>query len=160
MADHRLYLEGKCDGRIGMSTFYEYEDDVLEIRWCGERQWHHLPAPTAVIIRCEGCAPEVVPLEWPKVFRWRVMWLCGVKKNGRCTTMAEFEEICGKYNADEIRRIGGKGWEIALNKTRSGRERAVAAWINGRLSNAEVLKMVDASGSNAPEWFRKQVLGF
>lgn len=158
--DYKLYLEGPCEGRLGMSTFYTYEDDVLEIRWCGERQWHCLPSPSAVIVKCEGCAPEVVPMEWPKVFRWRVMWLCGVKKQNRCATMVEYDEVCKKYDPDKLRHVGGNGWQIALHTGRGGREHAVAAWINGRMSNEEVRKMVSASGTTAPEWFRKQVLGF
>lgn len=160
MADYRLFLDGDSEGRLGMSTYYRYEDDVLEIRWCGEKRWHHLPAPAAVIVRCEGCLPELIKMEWPKVFRWRVMWLCGVKKKGRCATMVEYDEVCRKFDADKLRHIGGKGWQVALHQGRAGREHAVAAWINGRMSNAEVNRMVDACGVTVPEWFRKQVLGF
>lgn len=158
--DYKLYLDQPCEGRLGMSTYYVYEDDVLEIRWCGERQWHHLPAPAAVIVQCHGCAPEVVPMQWPSVFRWRVMWLCGVKRQGRCSTMAEYVETCKRFNHEKLRHIGGNGWQIALHTGRAGREHAVAAWINGRMSNEEVRKMVAASGVTIPEWFQKRVLGF
>lgn len=158
--DYRLYLDEPCEGRLGMSTHYVYEDDVLEIRWCGERLRHHLPQPAAVLVRCEGCMPEVVPMQWPKVFRWRVMWLCGVKKRGRCATMSEYDEVCRGFDKDMLRHIGGKGWQMALHTGKNGREHAVAAWINGHMSNEEVRKMVIASGVTTPEWFQKQVLGF
>ena len=113
--DYKLYLDQPCEGRLGMSTYYMYEDDVLEIRWCGERQWHHLPAPAAVIVQCHGCAPEVVPMQWPSVFRWRVMWLCGVKKQGRCSTMAEYVETCKRFNHEKLRHIGGNGWQYLVH---------------------------------------------
>lgn len=160
MADYRLYLDKPDEGRLGMSTRYEYEDSVLLIEWCGERQWHYLPPHTAVIVKCQGCMPEVVALEWPKVFRWRVMWLCGVKKKGRCATMAEYEQVVQQYEASHITHIGGKGWQVALHHGKNGRFHPVATWINGRLTNAEVHKMVDACCVTVPDWFRKQVLGF
>lgn len=158
--DYRLYLDEPCEGHLGMSTHYVYEDDVLEIRWCGEKQWHHLPAQSAVIVQCNGCKPEVVPLQWPKVFRWRVMWLCGVKKRGRCSTMDEYFEVCKRFDPKKLRHIGSKGWRVALHTGQNGREHAVAAWIDGRLTNSEVNKMVDACNLNVPDWLRKQVLGF
>lgn len=158
MGNHRLYLDESCEGMIGKSTKYKYDDEVLEIEWHGERAWFHFPQKSAVLVKCEGAMPDVLPLTVPANFRWRTLWLCGVPKPGRCASRAEFE---AKVIDQNISRISeGDGWKIAWKITENGAEYAALGWISGKIHDRDVMRMVDACNVTAPEWFIRQVLGF
>lgn len=155
---HRLYLDEPCQGRLGKSTEYAYEDGVLEIRWCGEQSWHYFPPKTAVVVKCRGCMPEVEPVMLPKAWRWRVLWLCGVPKNGRCGTMEEYEAIVRAHQGGPVRHEGGQGWQIARALGTNGRDYVVAGYAAHNLREAEARKMIRSCHVEAPEWFVNQVL--
>lgn len=158
MANHRLYLNEPCEGVIGKSTKYTYDDEVLEIEWRGERAWFHFPQKSAVLIKCEGAMPDVLPLIMPTNFRWRALWLCGVPKSGRC---GSFEEFNARIIGQDITQISeGDGWKIAWKTAESGRQYIVLGWISGKVHDRDVLEMVKACNVTAPGWFIHHTLGF
>lgn len=158
MANHRLYLDKPCEGQVGKSTKYKYEDGVLEIEWYGERAWFYFPEKSAVLVKCEGTLPDVVPLSIPANFRWRSLWLCGVPKRGRCSSRAEFDAKI--LQEDHTRVAEGDGWKIAWHINNYGAEEIFLGWISGKVTDRDVRKMVSVCNVTAPGWFIKEVLGF
>ena len=158
MANHRLYLDEPCEGQVGRSTQYKYDDGVLEINWYGERAWFYFPPKSAVLIKCEGTLPDVVPLIIPTNFRWRALWLCGVPKSGRCSSRAEFDARI--LTKPPIRLAEGDGWKIAWQINDRGNEEIYLGWISGKVTNRDVRRMVAACDVTAPGWFIQEVLGF
>ena len=158
MANHRLYLDEPCEGQVGKSTKYKYEDGVLEINWHGERTWFYFEPKTAVLIKCEGALPDVVPVIVPANFRWRALWLCGVPKSGRCASNAEFLLKVVKENPCRISE--GDGWKIAWKPDKDGTAHVAFGWISGKVTNRDVRMMVEACEVTAPQWFIHQTLGF
>lgn len=157
MANHRLYLNEPCDGQVGKSTKYKYDDGVLELEWQGKSAWYYFPPKSAVIVVCDGAMPDVVPLRYPENYRWKALWMAGVSKKGRCVSCAEFN---AKVEADPmVHRISeGNGWKLAWVKT-DGREWLAFGWCGGKVSNEDVRAMIDAANVDAPDWFVKEVLG-
>ena len=158
MANHRLYLDEPCEGQVGKSTKYKYEDGVLEINWHGERTWFSFEPRSAVIVKCEGTLPDVVPAIIPENFRWRALWVCGVPKSGRCGSHAEFTARAMQENPSRISE--GNGWKIAWKPDREGVERVAFGWISGKVTNNDVWQMVTTCRVTAPRWFIRQTLGF
>ena len=157
MANHRIYLDEPCEGQVGKSTVYRYEDGVLELEWNGERAWYYFQQKSAVMIKCDGAMPEAVPLRWPENFRWKALWLCGVPKKGRCCSRAEFD---AKAAADpNLHRISeGNGWKLAWMNT-EGREWIAFGWCGGKVTNGDVWELLRAARVSAPRWFIREVLG-
>ena len=156
MAKHRIFLDEPCEGEVGKGTMYRYEDGVLELEWYGQSALYYFPRKSAVLIKCEGVMPEAHPLRYPDNFRWRALWLCGVNRGRRCSTCAEFD---ARVENDHPTRIAeGSGWKLAWKET-EGREWIAFGWISGRVTNADVMAMIQASGVNVPRWFIREVLG-
>ena len=158
MANYRLYLDKPCEGVLGRSTKYWYNDELLAIEWRGERHYNYVPERTAVVVKCNGGQPVVEELRWPRNFRWRALWLCGVPKRMRFDRREEYEEAAEA--AGSVRRLGGAGWEIAMIEVEDGKLRPTAGWMAGRVENKEIHRMVKACGVDVPAWFTKKVLGF
>ena len=157
MAHHKLYLNENCEGQVGKGTKYKYEDGVLEIEWYGERAWFYFEPKTAVLVKCEGALPDVVPLIAPKNFRWRVLWLCGIPKQRRCSHHAEF--IAKALEEKPLRISEGVGWKVAWELDEHGNERVAFGWISGKVTDSDVRRLVDECKVKAPDWFCEQVLG-
>ena len=158
MANHRLFLDEPDEGQVGKSTKYKYDDGLLEINWHGERTWFYFPRKSAVLVKCEGTMPDVVPIIVPTNFRWRTLWLCGVPKKGRCGSRAEFAAKSMENPPHRIRE--GEGWKVAWRLRKDGQEEIYLGWISGRINDREVSRMVEACHVTAPRWFVREVLGF
>ena len=158
MANHRLYLDEPCEGQVGRSTQYKYDDGVLEISWRGKRALFYFPQKSAVLVKCESAMPDVVPLIVPQNFRWRSLWLCGVPKKGRCGSRAEFEARAAQEQPHRISE--GDGWKIAWKLNEDGKEEIYLGWISGKVSNRDVWRMATTCRVTAPRWFIREVLGF
>ena len=157
MANHRLFLDKPCDGVLGKSTKYKYKDEVLEIEWCGESSYHYFPEKSAAMVMCDGGMPNVVPLSWPRNFRWRVLWLCGIPKKMRFDKLEEFEEAAAAAGAAVA--SFGKGCKVAVVRGEDDLERYVAGWVDARVRDSEVRSMVRSCAGSVPAWFVKKVLG-
>lgn len=157
MGNHRLYLNEPCEGQVGRSTLYKYEDGLLEINWHGERAWFYFPEKTAVMVKCEGALPDVVPLIVPKNFRWRSLWLCGIPKKGRCCSREEFDARV--LMEKPLRTAEGNGWKIAWTTNQRNEEEVYLGWISGKVADSDVRRLVDECKVKAPDWFCEQVLG-
>ena len=161
MANHRLYLDKPCEGVLGKSTRYHYEDELLTIDWRGVQECscshHYVPEKSAVVVICEGGAPVVETLRWPRNFRWRALWLCGVPKRMRFDSITEFETAA--MAAGAVKAHYGKGWKLAVITGEDGVERAAAGWMAARVEDREIRRMVKACAGDVPAWFVKKVLG-
>ena len=157
MGNHRLYLDKPCEGVLGKSTKYWYSDDLLGIEWMGERSYHYVEAPAAVVVMCHGGLPRVEDLHWPKNFRWRALWLCGVPKNMRFESITAFETAANEAGA--VKAHYGKGWKIAVVVGEDGRERPAAGWMASRVEDKEIRRMIKSCAPDVPAWFAKKVLG-
>ena len=157
MGNHRLYLDKPCEGVLGKSTKYWYSDEMLCIEWREERSYHYVPERSAVVVMCDGGRPVVADLRWPRDFRWRALWLCGVPKNKRFDSITEFETAANA--ADAVKAHYGKGWKIAVIMCEDGRERPAAGWMAAHVDDREIRRMVKACARDVPAWFVKKVLG-
>ena len=166
MGTYRLYLDEPCEGTVGRGTEYHYEDGVLEINWYGERAWHHVPSRTAVVVKCRGELPEVLKLEPPYGYRQRLLWLCGLPREARANTMAEYDRLvkAEEIKGAQIRHEGGPGWQIAWGIRPGGkgkrgwRQWLVAGYAEAKIKDKEIRRMLEAAGSTAPDWYVKKVL--
>lgn len=157
MGNHRLYLDKPCEGELGKSTKYHYEDEMLTIEWCGERSYHYFPEKSAAVVMCHGGMPDVLTLSWPRNFRWRTLWMCGVPKRMRFDSITEFDTAVNAMGA--VKAHYGKGWKIAVVPGEDGRERPAAGWMAAHVEDREIRRMIKACGVDAPAWFVKKVLG-
>ena len=161
MANHRLYLDKPCEGVLGKNTRYSYQDELLMIDWRGSHtcacSYHYVPEKSAVVVMCDGGAPVVDTLRWPKNFRWRALWLCGVPKRMRFDSITEFETAANAAGA--VKAYCGKGWKIAMAVGDDGRERPAAGWMAARVDDREIRRMIKCCAGDVPAWFVKKVLG-
>lgn len=161
MGNHRLYLDKHCEGELGRSTKYWYDDELLTIEWRGDRicscNCHYVPERTAVVVMCDGGTPRVEPLRWPRNFRWRALWMCGVPKNMRFESITAFEAAANAAGA--VKAHYGKGWKIAVVVGEDGRERPAAGWMAAHVEDREIRRMVKCCAPDVPAWFVKKVLG-
>lgn len=157
MANYRLFLDKPCEGVLGKSTKYHYEDEMLTIEWCGERGNHYFPEKSAVIVRCNGGMPDALKLHWPRNFRWRALWLCGVPKQMRFDSNEKFEAAADAAGAVKV--YFGRGWKIAMVEGEDGKEKPAAGWMADRVDDREIRRMVKACAPDVPAWFVRKVMG-
>ena len=158
MGVHKLFLDKPCEGKLGKSTEYQYEDGVLELRWRGERSWHPFPERSAVVVKCLGGTPEVEPLAAPRSYRGKILWLCGVPKNCRCKTLEEYDALVDKHQGGPLRHEGNPNWHIARALDQEGRDYIVAGWVSPSIPDKQLRRMLRNCGAAAPDWYIREIL--
>jgi hypothetical protein len=167
MGTYRLYLDEPCEGKVGRGVRYNYEDEVLEIDFYGDKAWHHVPRRSGVSIVCRGSMPELVRLEPPYGYRQKLMWLCGVPKDRRTVCRADFDALVERERSTgaTTRSFGGAGWEITWAKMPDGKqggrgkgEYIAAAWVDSRIRGKNIRKMLEAAKMDVPDWYITKVL--
>ena len=158
MSVHKLFLDEPCYGRLGKGGEYNYDDSVLEVKWYGEKIWQYFPRKSAVMVRLDGAVPEVEPLSVPRSYPGKLLWLCGVPKQARCKSMAEYDTMVEGHTDSPVKHEGGPGWQIAIGLGPQGRDYIVAGWVDPRITAKQRRKMLQKCGTFAPDWFVEKIL--
>lgn len=159
MMKYKLFLKDAESGRLGRDGEYAYDGGgLLELRWYGEVSYHPVYPGTAVLVTISEDTRDVRRLMPPKHHEDRVMWLCGIPKEVRCRTLADYDEAVADSGGGPVAHIGGPHWQVARSLGTNGGMRIVAAWVDMRIGLDEARRMMTQVGCIAPEWFVRKML--
>lgn len=159
MYKYKLFLKDQETGPLGRGGEYAYDGDgLLELRWYGDVSYHHVSPGSAVLVQLNEEVRDVRRLQPPKRHEDRIMWLCGIPKEARCRTLAEYDEAVSGYQGGPVEHIGGSRWQVAMAPTSKGWMRIVAVWVDMRIGYDEAQRMMIHVGCIAPEWFVRRLL--
>lgn len=154
MANQKLFLseETKEFKTVGnsMSTNYRFIGDELVIKWYGIAKKFKANLGDALLIKCNGGFPEILPLRSPRSRGQKLLWLCGFSSYNRANCLAKFEEKLPAWN-ESFNWWNFRTWEtntqnaklVLCSRPDCGGVYHYASYARDEIENSEIKEIVE-----------------